>query len=311
MTTHLLTYFAMKKIFFTFFVLFQSVLHSQNIDLRNLTMNSNLILFVELSDFDYGNKYINDHYKTGFIKVNNYEEIIKNDSNIKFIDKEIYWPQNENDYYETNQINGGGCMGIGEAIDSNRKYYSILFFKKEKKKLTLLAHLWRSDFDWKNIIKKIKEVKEIENAKSPEERYQKSIDYYLKCKDLPNDDFIKYYKQAKILKSDTLTLTEKQLILAKDNFLEGNERYYELILKKFPEEVKQFYINKMKSLLNQNEEEYFSAYEFNEAYERATNTNFMDDSEMGKLKDKLNDEIDFKEKMKIMQALIQNAEQEN
>jgi hypothetical protein len=133
----------------------------------------------------------------------------------------------------------------------------------------------------------------------------------LKCKDLPNDDFIKYYKQAKILKSDTLALTEKQLILAKDNFLEGNERYYELILKKFPEEVKQFYINKMKSLLNQNEEEYFSAYEFNEAYERATNTNFMDDSEMGKLKDKLNDEIDFKEKMKIMQALIQNAEQEN
>ncbi|KFF06620.1 hypothetical protein [Flavobacterium reichenbachii] len=301
----------MKKIFFALFILIQSVIHSQNIDLRNLTMNSNLILFVESSDFDYGNKYINDHSKAGFIKVNNYEEILKNDSNIKFIDKEIFCPQSENDYYDSNMINGGGCMGIAESIDSNRKYYGILFFKKEKKKLTLLAHLFKSDFDWKNIIEKIKKVKEIEKSKSPEERYEKSIDYYLKCKDLPNSDFINYYRQVKFLKSDTLVLTEKQLILAKDNFLEGNERYYELISKKFPEEVKQFYINKMKGFLNQNEDEYFSSYDFSEAYERATNTNFMDDSVIGKLKGKLSDEITPKERIGIIQTLIQNAAQED
>ncbi|MBF4518703.1 hypothetical protein IRZ71_20295 [Flavobacterium sp. ANB] len=298
----------MKKIFFTIFILTQSVIHSQNVDLRNLTMNSDLILFVEYSDFNYGNKYINDHSKAGYIKVNNYEEIIKNDSNIKFIDKEIYSPQNENDYYESNQINGGAC-GIGEILESNRKYYSILFFKQEKKKLALLAHFSKSDFDWKNIIEKIKKVKEIENSKSPEERYEKSIDYYLKCKDLPNYDFINYYKQIKFLKSDTLVLTEKQLILAKDNFLEGNERYYELISKKFPEEVRQFYIHKMKGLLIQNEDEFFSSYDFNEAYERATNTGYMDDSAMGKLKEKLINEIPLKERIEIMQTLIQNAEQ--
>lgn len=300
----------MKKIFFTFFVLLQSMLNSQNIDLRNVTMNSNLILLVELSDFDYGNKHINDHFKVRFIKVNNYEEIIKNDSNIKFIDKEIFSPQSNNDYYESNQINGGGCMGIGEGIESNRKYYSILFFKKEKKKLTLLAHLWRSDFDWKNIIKEIKEVQKIEDSKSPEERYQKSIDYYLKFKDLPDSDFISYYKEAKVLKSDTLVLTEKQLIQAKDNFLDGDERYYELVSDKFPEEVKLFYINKMKNFLSQKEEDYFSYYDFKEAYEKVTNTNFMDDSEMGKLKEKLNDEIPFKERIQIMQTLIEYAEPE-
>lgn len=300
----------MKKIFFAIFILIQSAIHSQSVDLRNLTMHSDLILFVEYSDFDYGNKYINDHSKAGYIKVNNYEEIIKNDSNIKFIDKEIYSPQNENDYYESDQINGGAC-GIGEPMEFNRKYYSILFFKKEKKKLILLAHLFKSDFDWKNIIEKIKRAKEIENSKSPEERYEKSIDYYLKCKDLPNDDFINYYKQIKVLKSDTLVLTEKQLILAKDNFLEGNESYYKLISKKFPEEVKQFYINKMKILISEKEDDYFSSYDFNEAYERATNTNFMDDSQMGKLKVKLSNEIPLKERIEIMQTLIQNAEQED
>ncbi|MDQ5930397.1 MAG: hypothetical protein QG594_2185 [Bacteroidota bacterium] len=300
----------MKKIFITLFVLIKSVLHSQNIDLRNLTMNSNLILFVEYSDFNYGNKYINDHSKAGYIKINNYEEIIKNDSNIKFIDKEIYSPQNENDYYNNDKINGADCLGILEATDSNRKYYSILFFKKEKKKLTLLVHLYKSDFDWKNIIEKIKEVTKIEDSKSPEERYKKSIDYYLKCKDLPNDDFINYYRQVKVLKSDTLAFTEKQLILAKDIFLEGNETFYELISKKFPKETRQFYIDKMKGFLSQNEDEYFSSYYFNEAYERATNTNFMDDSEMGKLKDKLTNEMPLKERIETIQTLIQNAEQE-
>ncbi|KIC00427.1 MULTISPECIES: hypothetical protein [unclassified Flavobacterium] len=301
----------MKKIFFTIFILIQSVIYSQSVDLRNLTMNSDLILFVEYSDFEYGNRYINDHYKVGYIKVNNYEEIIKNDSNIKFIDKEIFCPQSENDYYESSMMNGETCMGIAEGVDSNRKYYGILFFKKEKKKLTLLVHLSKSDSDWKNIIEKIKKVKEIENSKSPEERYEKSIDYYLKCNDLPKYDFINYYRQVKVLKSDTLVLTEKQLILAKDNFLGGNESYYKLISEKFPEEVKQFYINKMKEILSKNEEEYFSSYDFNEAYERATNTDYMDDSVMGKLKEKLSNEITLKERIEIMQDLIQNAEQED
>lgn len=301
----------MKKIFFTIFILIQSVIHSQSIDLRNLTMNSDLILFVEYSDFDYGNKYINDHFKAGYIKVNNYEEIIKNDSNIKFIDKEIFCPQSENDYYDSDMMNGGSC-GLGEILDANRKYYCILFFKKEKKKLTLLANLSKSDSDWKSIIEKIKDVKEIENLKSPEERYGKSIDYYLKYDDLPRYDFINYYRQVKVLKSDTLVLTEKQLILAKDNFLKGNESYYELISKKFPKEVKQFYINKMKVILSKNEDdEYFSSYDFTEAYERATNTGFMDNSVMGKQKEKLTYETTLEERIVIMQALIQNAEQED
>ncbi|MBE8725762.1 hypothetical protein [Flavobacterium hungaricum] len=300
----------MKKIFFTFFVLLQSILNSQNVDLRNLTMNSNLILFVEMSDFDYSNKYINDHSKAGFIKVNNYEEIIKNDSNIKFIDKEIYCPQSENDYYENSRINGSECLGIAD-FGSDRKYYSILFFRKEKKRLTLLAHFAKSDFNFKSIIEKIKQVQEIEKSKSLGERYEKSIDYYLKCKDLPNTDFINYYKQVNILKSDTLVLTEKQLILAKNNFLEGNEGYYELVSDKFPEEVQHFYINKMKSFLSLKEEDYFSYYDFREAYEKATNTGYADDSEMGKLKDKLTDELSIKERIEIMRLLIQNAEQED
>lgn len=292
----------------------QNIAYSQGVDLRNLTLQSDVILFVESEDIQHSGKMINDHFNYGTLQVNSFQKVIKNKTNIKFLKKEIFVPTEGNDFYDDKRVNGGGCLEIvGDPIEPNKKYYQILFIKNEKKRFVLLAYIWRKDFEWEELIKKIEDVKPIENAKSIQECYEKSIDYYLKYDEMPDYFFRAYYKNKKILNSDSLKLNEKQLLFAKEKFLNGNERNYELIWGKFPKEISSYYITKMKKISQIENVEEISFYDFQEAYERATQTNFMDDSEMGKLKNKLfgNDEAVLEEKQKIMKKLIENAENKN
>ncbi|MCD1118453.1 hypothetical protein [Chryseobacterium turcicum] len=302
----------MKILLFTL-LLFQNFTYSQRVDLRKLTLNSNIILFVERNDFDYYSKIKNDHFSENKIKIKSTQQILKNNVTENFLNTYIPVPKEGNDFYDNGRINGEDFMGVGEIAEPNKKYYSILFLKKQKSKLILLAHINRSDFDWKELIKKINDIQEIENTTSQKETYKKNIDYYLKYDDYPSYEFIEYYKNINILKSDSLVLDNNQLIVAKEKFLNGIERYYDLVWNKFPKEISKYYIQKMKKISQTENEEEISFYDFQEAYERATHTGFMDDSEMGKLKNKLfgNDEAIFEEKQKIMKTLIENAENKN
>lgn len=311
----------MKKILIILLFL-QNISCSQNVDLRNLTLNSDVILFVESKDVEYFSKTLNDHYNKSLLIVNSFQKIIKDNKRIKFLKKEIFVPKEENDFYDDDKLNGGGCMAINmEVAEPDKKYYQILFIKKKKQQLELLARFWRKDFEWEDLILKIEDVKPIEDAKTLQESYEKSIDYYLKYDEMPDYEFIFYYQNKKILNSDSLKLTEKQLIFAKERFLNGNERNYDLIRNTYPNEISSYYIKKMKKISQTEDEEEISFFDFQEAFERATQTGFMDDSEMGKLKDKLTKEcvfehykfheITFEEKQKIMKTLIENAENKN
>ncbi|MDI9312153.1 MAG: hypothetical protein QM535_18205 [Limnohabitans sp.] len=303
----------MKKLILAILLSLQNFAYSQRVDLRKLTLNSNIILFVERNDYDYYLKPINDHFSESEIKIKSTQQILKNNINKKFLNKYIYIPLEGNDFYDNGKINGEDFMGIAEISEPNKKYYSILFLKKKKSKLVLFAHISRTDFDWKNLIKKINDIQKIEYITSKKETYKKSIDYYLKYNDYPSSEFINYYKSINILKSDSLELDNDQLIIVKEKFLNGIEIYYNLISEKFPKEVSKYYVQKMKKISETENIEEISFYDFTEAYERATQTGFMDESEMGKLKNKLTDdyELIFEEKQKIMKMLIENAEKKN
>ena len=136
------------NLLFLFLLFLQFPAHSQNVDLRNLTLNSDVILFVEMVDYEYSTQFVNDHFSKTYIKIKNYPKILKNNTDIKFINKEIYCPKESNDFYDNAKIAGGGCIGIGEPTEPNKKYYSILFLRKDKKQLILLAHFSRSNYEW-------------------------------------------------------------------------------------------------------------------------------------------------------------------
>ena len=276
-------------------------------------MDSDVIIYVELNDFEASYKNINDHFSESYLKIKSYQKVVKNDSNINFINKEIFEPTGGNDFYNNSELNEGGCNALGDLIEPKRKYYSLIFLKKNRKKLNVLAHIWRKDFDYENIILKITEIQKLDKIKSLKERYQKTLDYYLKYEEIRTwsdefKDFIWFYKSQKILPTDDLILTDKQLDIAKEKFLQGEELYYyDFIKDKFPKEVRKYYLKKMEAFQKIENEDDISFYDFQEAYERATNIGFMDKSELGILKDKLTDDISFEEKQKIMQTLIDDA----
>lgn len=302
----------MKKVGTFFLLLLHFTIYSQDVDLRDLTLKSDVVILVELHDFAFSTRWISDYFTERYLTIKSCQKVLKNKSAIKFANKEIYCPEEGNDFYYNTKVNGGDCTGIGEALEVGKKYYSILFLKKEKKKLVLLTYIWRSNTDWDYLSAKINDVKIIEDAKLPDEVYEKSLDYYLKYDSYPSSDFVDYYRHIKILETDTLKLNSKQLLVVREKFKAGNERYYDLIKNKYPKEVTKYYLEKMEKLSTKENVDDISFYDFEEAYERATQTDYNDSSELGKLKDQLTDyQLSFEEKQEIMKKLIENVYKEN
>jgi len=216
--------------------------------------------------------------------------------------------------YNDSELNEGGCDVLGDIIElQQKKYYSLIFLERKSNNLGVLAHIWRKDFNYETIIQKINEIQKLDKIKSLKERYEKTLDYYLEYDEIRTwsdefKDFIWYYKRKKILQTDELILTEKQLKVALQKFLDGNElSYYDFVKEKYPKEVRAYYLKKMQAFQKIENENEIDFYNFKEAYERATDTYFMDRSELGVLKDKLTDDIPFDEKQKIMMTLIDDA----
>lgn len=202
----------------------------------------------------------------------------------------------------------------GFSMEPGKQYFSILFLKEDRGRLTVLAHITHANGDdWPGLMEKIAAIRTLEGIRSPQEAYTRSVDYFLRYDDLSwywDHAFRDYYRKAGLLKDDEkLRLTEGQTQLMKEKFLQGEELYYDQIAERFPREVRAYFIEKMKKLQADKEED-FSAYDFKEAYERATQTDFMDGSELGLLKNSLYSEAPFPEKQKIMQQLITAAEQQ-
>lgn len=300
----------MKKIILFWAIIGWQSVFSQLYDLRNTVLNSDFIIVVETEQEKISTKPINDFYYERSVTFSNIDKVIKQNGKINFLNQSIFYPIEGNDFFMPHAICG---IAAPPLFDINQKYYSIYFLKKDKqKKLNVLSSTYYLSLSDKNDrILRIEEILKLEQYKNPQERYEKTMDYFIQNNINPDDNFLAYYQSIGILKSHHPVLTEKQLSTIKERLVQGEMLKYtfeEILSEKYPEQIKDFHLKRMISI--RDSADYTSTYEFELSYETITNTRYSQDEPMIEyLKDKLNDDnVSNKEKQKIMDILIENAQ---
>lgn len=172
----------------------------------------------------------------------------------------------------SNDINLPYSCLVPMVIDINKHYQDIFFIKKEKgqyRQVLMLSHV--EDALFQAYRKQITSSSNFENIKNENERFSKSLDWFIENGLLPDGEFIAYYKQKGIT-TDSILYTEKQYQTALQQFQLGHEDLLPLIKKKYPEEVRQYYTQKMKDILMVEEPDYNNYYDFDKAISALTDS---------------------------------------
>lgn len=306
----------MKKIILFWAIIGWQSVFSQPYDLRNIVLNSDFIIVVETEQEKISTKPINDFYYERSVTFSNIDKVIKQNGKINFLNQSIFYPKEGNDFFK-DDIYGIAVPPPPKYIDIvdiiYQKYYSIYFLKKDKqKKLYVLSSLNDLSLsDKNNRITQIEEILKLEQYKNPQERYEKTMDYFIQNNFYPDDNFLAYYQSIGILKSHHPVLTEKQLSTIKERLVQGEMLKYtfeEILSEKYPEQLKDFHLKRMINI--RDSADYTSTYEFELSYETITNTRYSQDEPMIEyLKNKLYDSnVGNEERQKIMDILIENAQ---
>lgn len=300
----------MKKIILFWAIIGWQSVFSQPYDLRNIVLNSDFIIVVETEQKKISTKPINDFYYERSVTFSNIDKVIKQNGKINFLNQSIFYPIEGNDFFMPHAICG---IAAPPPFDINQKYYSIYFLKKDKqKKLNVLSSTYYLSLSDKNDrITQIEEILKLEQYKNPQERYEKTMDYFIQNNINPNDNFLAYYQSIGILKSHHPVLTEKQLSTIKERLVQGEMLKYtfeEILSEKYPKQIKDFHLKRMINI--RDSADYTSTYEFELSYETITNTRYSQDEPMIEyLKNKLYDSnVGNEERQKIMDILIENAQ---
>lgn len=300
----------MKKIILFWAIIGWQSAFSQFYDLRNIVLNSDFIIVVETEQEKISTKPINDFYYERSVTFSNIDKVIKQNGKINFLNQSIFYPIEGNDFFMPHAICG---IAAPPPFDINQKYYSIYFLKKDKqKKLYVLSSTYYLSLSDKNDrILRIEEILKLEQYKNPQERYEKTMDYFIQNNINPNDNFLAYYQSIGLLKSHHPVLTEKQLSTIKERLVQGEILKYtfeEILSEKYPKQIKDFHLKRMINI--RDSADYTSTYEFELSYETITNTRYSQDEPMIEyLKNKLYDSnVGNEERQKIMDILIENAQ---
>jgi len=102
----------------------------------------------------------------------------------------------------------------------------------------------------------INQLMQIEKISNLDERYTKTIDWFIENNDYPDDNFFAFYAEKNIPK-DGIFLTEEQQLKAKDNFLKGSEN-----LRPFIDEKTQkiYALEKLKKIKNSSKPDSWKFY---------------------------------------------------
>jgi len=172
----------------------------------------------------------------------------------------------------SNDINHPFSCLVPMVIDISKHYQDIFFIKKEKgqyKQVLMLSNV--EDAPFQAYRKQITSSSGFENIKNENERFSKTLDWFIENGLLPDGEFIAYYKQKGIT-TDSILYTEKQYQTILQQFQLGHEDLLSLIKKKYPEEVKQYYTQKMKDILLIEEPDYNNYYDFDKAISALTDS---------------------------------------
>ena len=214
-------------------------------ELRKIVMKSDVILASD--SYNTTNNYANDYSIEQFYTINKIDTLIRDLTKFKIADK-IRIQQQINDYSDF----WSGLSTINTTSDMNREfgahYTNLFFLKKENKQYKLLGIA--VGMKWDNLthyyIPAINQIMQIEKISNFNERYTKTIDWFIENNDYPDNNFFAFYAEKNIPKNG-IFLTEEQQLKAKDNFLKGGDK-----LRPFMDEetVKIYVLEKLKRIKN-------------------------------------------------------------
>lgn len=246
-----------KTILTTLLLLISAVGFGQDIldamDLRKIVLKSDVVLASR--SYSETSNYPNDYSVEQYYTVNDIDSVIKNTTRFKPSDK--IWIQHQSSDYSAfwsehtvsiKSLRAGLMVGI--------RYSNLLFLKKENKQYKLLGIA--DEIPWQDMetyyFPAISQLMEIGKINNLQERYTKTIDWFIEYNAYPDEEFIAYYTQKGILQ-DKPTLTDEQQLKAKEKFLQGNNHLRPFIDE---ETIKPYVLKKLKELRDSSSPNYWS-----------------------------------------------------
>ena len=287
-------------------------------NLRKAILKSDLIISTRNYNIDI--VWINDFTSKVFI---NFDEINEGNSwiyknNLGSIPKKLSLKKmiDGEDFYSYIITDGGLCALPAKVGEYGKTYHDLFFVKKEKNEYKIVAHY--QSLEWEQLQKmeqQIKSLASVEKTKNENERYTKTLDWFIENGLMPDDDFVDYYKEKNVIK-DSIIYNESQYAKALQEFQDGKEALLPMVRRKHFKEVKAYYLQKMEEITKISEPDYYNYRTFSEAVDNVTN-NFNNESESVDylLNNALTgDKFERYEKSYIMKHLIElvkNLELEN
>lgn len=238
-----------KIIVFILFLSLDSMVSSQTVNLRKAVLKSDLI--VEVTDYEYKENYLNDYTKQVSVELKKINGFLKNKGNNALSRLTAQTLTDGEDFYsraitqrlsfELNPIYFG---------DNRPKYYNIFFLQKKGKTYHLfLALRGLEEKDYTAYCKQIKTVPEFENISNPQNRFEKTLDWFIDNGLKPDDDFIQYWTKNGKITSDDIPYSTGQYQKLLTEFKNGNEDYYFIVKDKYKAEVKAYYLENLENII--------------------------------------------------------------
>lgn len=292
-----------------FFLLITSSSYTQTLNFRKAILKSDFIFVC--NNYTIDTTRVNDFTNISNLRINKIDDVLKN--KLSSIPKNLVirkYEDNE-DYYSDLITIGGGCLMMPNGHDSEKFYNTIFFIKKIGKEYQ--AFLILQDYEWEKyqlVSNQIKTISKIENLKNDQERFDKTLDWFIENGLLPDFDFLTYYEK-KGIKNVPIEYSEQQYKNTLKEFLNGKEELFPIIKEKYFEEAKQYFIAKLESVLQIDEPKYEDYYAFDQSISVLTD-NFNDNYESGDYilySSLTSDKFDKYEKKSIMKHLIKTAKE--
>ncbi len=240
--------------------------NAQNTSLRKAILKSDLI--ISINNYKMDTIWINDFTYKVFINMdpineqnsliykNNMGSVPKKLSLRKLVDSE--------DFYSYLITEGNACLH--RALDGSKTYHDLFFIKKEKNEYKIVVHY--QSIEWEQLQKmeqQVKSLSSIEKIKNENERYTKTLDWFIENGLMPDNDFVDYYKEKQSIK-DSIIYNEIQYAKALQEFQNGKEELLPMLRSKYFNELKTYYLQKMEEILKIDKPQWNDYYDFTNAF---------------------------------------------
>lgn len=275
-------------------------------NLRKAILKSDLI--ISFNHYEQDTVWVNDFTSKVYINMDPINEqnswIYKN--NLGSVPKKLSLRKlvDGEDFYSYLITDGNACTH--RALEGGKTYHDLFFIKKDKNEYKIVANY--QSLEWEKLEKyeqQVKSLASIEKVKNENERYAKTLDWFIENGLMPDDDFINYYAEKQLIK-DSIIYDEAQYAKALQAFQNGNEELLPMLRHKYFSEVKAYYLQKLENILKIDKPEWNDYYNFSKAFRSIVDEELEYDSTDYILYNSLtSDKFDEYDKRRIMTHLIE------